>query len=203
MAEVGDVLQEWHKAKPSEKLLIVGISVAALGIAIYFHSQTKASTTPTNPVGGDAGNTPTVQAGGTPSNGNPVPAGTPTPTPAPGTGSTRKPPTGSPPPKKVLLPHAPVQVAHPVSRGTVVTRVAQRSAPIHGTTAVVTRSTYIPAKPKPTTLIGTGRTRITNPVTPHGHTGITNPYVGLNQPKTYAGNPGSSTGATPTHGRVA
>lgn len=200
MAEIGDVLQEWHKAKPSEKLLIVGISVAALGIAIYFHSQTKASasTAPTNPVGGDAGNPATVQPGGTPSNGQPVAPGTPTPTPVPAGPPVK---TGNPPPKNVLLPHAPVQVPHPV-RGTVVTRVAQRSAPIHGTTAVVTRRpVYVASHP----IIGTGRTRMAPPPVPpaaHGHTGITNPYVGL-QPTTYAGNPGSSTGAAPTHGRVA
>jgi len=140
MAELGDLMKEWRDAKPPEKLLIVGISVAAVGIAIYIHSKTSstASATPTNPVGGTAGAPGTIATGGTPSNGQPVAPGTPTPptgtkTPAPVHLPVKTPtpvhtPTGTktPAPVKKITP---VMVAHPVAHGTVVTRVAAQSHP--------------------------------------------------------------------------
>jgi len=143
MAELGDLMKEWRDAKPPEKLLIVGISVAAVGIAIYIHSKTSstASATPTNPVGGTAGAPGTIATGGTPSNGQPVAPGTPTPptgtkTPAPvhlpvvdpPIKTPVKTPTGTKTPAPVKR-ITPVMVAHPVAHGTVVTRVAAQSHP--------------------------------------------------------------------------
>lgn len=147
MAELGDLLGEWHKAKPSEKILIVGISVAAVGIAIYIHSKSGGATAPqtgsNSGLGGSAGMPGTSTTGGTPSNGQPVPAGTPTtPTTPTGTGgpvlashpisggSPVHTPTGTRPvtPKRLT----PVMFAHPIHGGSVVTRVAARAHPIAG-----------------------------------------------------------------------
>ncbi len=128
MAEAGDILKEWHQAKTPEKLLIVGISIAAVGIAIYVHSKTAsaASTTPST----------TIQTGGTPSNGGTVgttpsgPTGTPTAPPTtPSTPAKPTTPTANPIIKGKVTPKAPAPVFHanPIIHGTVTSKTARAS----------------------------------------------------------------------------
>ena len=159
MAEIGDVLGEWHKAKPGEKVLIVAISVAAVGIAIYIHSQaanssaTSASATPAST---------TLATGGTPSNGGTVgvtPSGPTTPPTTAPTTPAKKPTTpakGKPKAKPPSKPAPPMLHANPIVRGTVATKTAGASHQAQG------------ARPPAPTHIVSSPTHVT---TVHGNPG--------------------------------
>jgi hypothetical protein len=114
-----DTYDEFKKASPQEKVVIVGASVAALGIALYLHSKSTAA--PNQPGANSAGIPANFQQGGGGGGGSttPVPAATPTPVSTPVPAATPAPKPGAKPAPK---PKPSVMVSH-----TTVTRTAARS----------------------------------------------------------------------------
>ena len=74
MAETGDILQEWHNAKPPEKVVIVLGGVSVVGVAIYLYMKGQAASANSS----NTGAAPPGQTAGFPMAGNvPVlPSGT-------------------------------------------------------------------------------------------------------------------------------
>jgi hypothetical protein len=111
---LGDFFEEFKKAPPAGKLAIVGVSVAVLVIAVYFHNKAKSSAASTSALtpGGTSGGS-SSGTGQSPTSPSPMPpvATTPPPTATGKPIPQRKPPTrtgrpihGTPPPPVQRIP---------------------------------------------------------------------------------------------------
>lgn len=107
---VGDITNEWRRAKTPEKVIIVLAVGATIGIALYLHRQSQGPNQPGaqgSGVGGIPANFQQGSGGGGASGGSSTPAPAPTPTPAPPTKSPGQPPVqsgGKPPAKPIAAP---------------------------------------------------------------------------------------------------
>lgn len=113
---LGDLTNEWKKAKTPEKVMIVGAIAATIGIALYLHGKSNAA--PNQPGASGLAGIPAnfQQGGGGGGTGGPTggtnPPTTPTPTPKPPTVTTT--PTGTPLPQKPAPAPTPFYPVRPI-----------------------------------------------------------------------------------------
>jgi hypothetical protein len=119
MGIFSDTYDEFKKASPQEKVVIVGASVAALGIALYLHSKSTAA--PNQPGANSAGIPANFQQGGGGGGGSTAPTATPAPVSTPAPVATPAPKPGAMPAPK------PKPSVHVMASHTTVTKTAALS----------------------------------------------------------------------------